>query len=57
MITPILLVFAFVLAVIATFTGYPGAQPNNPWYWRFNFLAAALAFYFLSLLLETHLAH
>jgi hypothetical protein len=49
MLGTILLVFALVLAVIATFWPYPAA-PAAPIWGRFNPLAAALAFYFASLL-------
>jgi hypothetical protein len=46
----ILLVFAFVFFCIAIFHG-PTAAPNSPWYGRFNFIAAGLAAWTLSLLL------
>jgi len=47
MLGTILLVFALVLSVIATFWPYPAPTPI----WnRFNPLAAAIAFYFASLL-------
>lgn len=50
MIGTILLVFAFCLATIATIGTFTGPAPA-PWYGRFNLVSAALACYFLSLLL------
>ena len=47
MLGTILLVFALVLSIIATFWPYPALAPV---WGRFNPLAAALAFYFASLL-------
>ena len=47
MLGTILLVFALVLSIIATFLPYPAPTPI---WGRFNPLAAALAFYFASLL-------
>jgi hypothetical protein len=49
MLGTVLLVFALVLAVIATFWPYAAAAPQPVW-GRFNPLAAALAFYFASIL-------
>ena len=41
----ILLVFAFVLFVIGVFARQN--PPNTPWYGRFNFISAGLAFWVL----------
>jgi hypothetical protein len=49
MLGQILLIFAFVIACLASFLG----APAGPWYGRANFLALALAFYFASLLFGT----
>jgi hypothetical protein len=49
MLGTILLVFALVLSIIATFWPYPAPAPAPVW-GRFNPIAAALAFYFASLL-------
>lgn len=50
MISLILLVFAFVLSVVAGITG-PGSPPTAPWPWRL--LCYALACYFLAELLKS----
>lgn len=58
MVSTILLVFAFVFAVIGTFWRPYPANPPAPWYGRFSFLSAAFACYVLSLLLTNgHLAN
>ena len=49
MLILILLVFAFVLAVVAGFA-WPGTPPPSPWGWRL--LCWSLACYFLALILQ-----
>ncbi len=46
MLSLILLVFAFVLAVVAGITGPALSSPNSPWPWRL--LCYGLACYFLA---------
>lgn len=46
MLSLILLVFAFVLAVVAGITGPAFTSPTSPWPWRL--LCYGLACYFLS---------
>jgi hypothetical protein len=48
----ILLVFSFVCFALATFW-----QPPSPPYPRFNLVAAGLAAWVLSVILQGHLAH
>jgi len=43
--TNVLLIFAFVLFVIGTFFGPTVAPAPAPWYGRFNFISAGLAFW------------
>ena len=50
MLSLILLVFAFVLAVVAALTGPGCAPPGSPWPWRL--MCASLACYFLFQIFE-----
>ncbi len=50
MLSLILLVFAFVLAVVAGITGPALSSPNSPWPWRL--LCYGLACYFLAGILQ-----
>jgi hypothetical protein len=49
---PVLLVFAFVLFVIGSFSGWWIGGTNSPWYGRFNIVSAGLAFWVGSILFK-----
>jgi hypothetical protein len=53
----LLLMFAFVFFVIASFFGPNPATPQSPWYGRFNLVSIGLAAWSLSELVKSWPAH